>query len=483
MERVIFWFRQDLRLSDNPALSFALQNNRQVIPLYIYNDDDNRDWQLGAASRWWLHQSLESLGADIRTRGSQLIIKKGPPLEVLRKLIKHTNATAIYANTLYEPENFKRDDAIRSTLERMDIGFHCYHGNLLCPPSHVKNKSGGPYKVFTPFYRYYIKNGFDTRLSATPKQLPKISGNIKSDSLNSLRLLPKIKWYSNFGTIWQPSESGAARSLQVFCKKRIGKYPETRDIPAEDGTSHLSPHLHFGEISPRQIIASLNKAADFSAIFGISEARDTVVRQLVWRDFAHHVLIHFPHTTTQPFNNSYKNFPWKRGNKKFFDAWKKGKTGIPIVDAGMRQLWQTGTMHNRVRMIVASLLTKNANIHWLEGARWFWDTLVDADLANNSMNWQWVAGCGVDAAPYFRIFNPVSQGKKFDPAGDYIKQWIPELTNFPTRYIHEPWNAPDKVLQEIDIVVGKDYPRPILDIASTRKQSLDNYNNFRKLKG
>ena len=483
METVIFWFRQDLRLSDNPALSAALQNKRQVIPLFIHsdhNDNDNIEWQPGAASRWWLHRSLESLSADIKARGSQLILKKGPPLEVLRKLIKQTRATAIYINTLYEPEYSKRDETIRSALENEGIDFHYHHCNLLCSPDHVRNKSGNPYKVFTPFYRYYIQNGFDTRVQAKPKQLPKIASNIKSDTLKSLGLLPKIKWYDNFEIVWQPGEPAANKTLQAFCKKRLVEYPKARDIPAEDGTSHLSAYLHFGEISPRQIIAYLNKTADASAIPGASKARDAVIRQLIWRDFAHHVLVHFPFTTTQPFNKTYKKFPWKRSDKHFFDAWKKGNTGIPIIDAGMRQLWQTGIMHNRVRMIVASLLTKNANLHWLVGARWFWDTLVDADLANNSLNWQWVAGCGVDAAPYFRIFNPVTQGKKFDAQGDYIREWVPELKQVPARYIHDPWNTPEKVLQEIDLVIGKDYPAPILDVSNTRKQALVHYNKHRK---
>lgn len=480
MKSAIVWFRQDLRLTDNPALAAALQNNHQVIPVYCFTLDESGDWPPGEASRWWLHHSLTSLANDIKNCGSKLIIRNGPSLKALLELVKISGAISVYCNALYEPAHIARDKIVREALQKIGVTFNYYHGNLLLPPSQVTNQSGLPYRVYTPFYRFYVKNGFDTQLASRPRRLPAVTAQLKSLSVTSLKLLPPIAWYKEFKNCWQPGEDGALSNLKLFCNNDLADYPETRDIPSIDGTSRLSPHLHFGEISPRQVIAVLNKIAHTSKLTGVSRGRDTVVRQIIWRDFAHHILVHFPHTTGKPFLESFSKFPWKRSDKKFLTAWQKGNTGIPLIDAGMRQLWKTGTMHNRVRMIVASLLAKNANLHWINGARWFWDTLVDADLANNSMNWQWVAGCGVDAAPYFRIFNPVTQGKKFDPDGDYVKKWIPELAGFPKRYIHEPWNAPDKLQQETGIIIGKDYPKPVIDISETRKQALSHYNDLRQ---
>lgn len=480
MDTVIFWFRQDLRLNDNPALHAALKHARQVIPLYIYTDDESGSWPLGGASRWWLHYSLLALNTDLEKLGSRLITRAGSSNSILLELARQTGASEIFCNALYEPDHIKRDERIKHELQQHDIQWHSYHGNLLCAPGHVRNKSDQAYKVFTPFYRYYLKHGFDTRLTSKPKQFTAVDKGVKSIKVQSLQLLPSIKWYTHFSNDWHPGEQGAKTRLQQFCHQSLEHYPVNRDIPATDGTSHLSPHLHFGEISPRQIIAALDKTVASSPKPGLGNARDALIRQLIWRDFAHHILVHFPHTADKPFNPTYENFPWKRTHKSFLKAWQQGNTGIPIIDAGMRELWLTGYMHNRVRMIVASLLAKNANLHWINGARWFWDTLVDADLANNSMNWQWVAGCGVDAAPYFRIFNPVTQGKRFDPDGEYIRRWIPELTNFPNHYIHEPWIASVDIQQQAGIIIGKDYPQPIIDISTTRKQALENYNRYRQ---
>lgn len=482
MKSAIVWFRQDLRLTDNPALHAAVKNAKHVILLYCYAPDESGEWPPGEASRWWLHHSLISLSRDIKECGGQLIIRNGSSLKALKSLVKQTNASTIYCNALYEPEHIKRDNEIRDSFAELGVDLQCFHGSLLNPPPHVANQSGLPYRVFTPFYRYYLKNGFDTRVTSKPVKLVTVPDKLKSLTIDSLKLLPRVSWYNELETLWRPGEQGAQNNLKQFCKLRLADYPNARDIPAVNGTTRLSPHLHFGEISPRQAVASLNRAAHLSKNHGANNGRDAVIREIVWRDFAQHILVHFPHTTTQPFLNSFAKFPWKRSDQKFLTAWQKGNTGIPIVDAGMRELWKTGTMHNRVRMIVASLLAKNANLHWLNGARWFWDTLVDADLANNSMNWQWVAGCGVDAAPYFRIFNPVTQGKKFDPDGDYVKKWIPELANVPKRYIHDPWNAAEKLQQDTGINIGKDYPAPVVDISNSRKQALSNYNGFRQLR-
>lgn len=482
MKSVIVWFRQDLRLSDNPALHAALKSKSPIIPFFCYTDNESTNWKPGAASRWWLHHSLSSLASDFAARGSRFVIRKGESLDTLQQLAKQVNAKEIYCNALYEPEQAKKDRIIQEALQKQGIEFHCFHGSLLLAPDQVQNQSGSPYRVFTPFYRYYLNSGFNTQCLPSPKSINAIPKEIKSEKIDTLKLLPEIRWYCDFETHWLPGETGALKNLKRFCKNHLIDYPLARDIPSINGTTSLSPHLHFGEISPRQVIAALYKMTQASSKAGLIKARDCVIRELIWRDFAHHILAHYPHTTDRPFSENFQQFPWKRSDKKFLKAWQQGRTGIPVVDAGMRQLWKTGWMHNRVRMIVASLLAKNANLHWLNGARWFWDTLVDADLANNSMNWQWVAGCGVDAAPYFRIFNPVTQGKKFDPAGAYVRQWVPELINFPDRFIHDPWNAPDKLQNEVKIIIGKDYPYPVLDLSRTRKEILEIYNRYRQEK-
>lgn len=480
MDAAIVWFRQDLRLSDNPALHAAIHSADNIIPLYIHNEDESGKWPLGSASRWWLHYSLQSLDTALQKRGSRLIIRHGNSLKVLLELAERTGATHIYCNALYEPSHSRRDHQVKSALRSHAIQVHEYHGNLLFSPDSISNKSGLPYKVFTPFYRACLAFGIDSSVLRKPKKMAPVSSAITSIKLQSLGLLPQVKWYTGFSQRWKPGEDGATNLLKNFTKHHLNDYIKSRDFPAIKGTTNLSPHLHFGEISPRQIVAKLEQTAATTGLFVVRNTHDAVIRQLIWRDFAHHILVHFPYTTDKPFNPSYEKFPWRQTHKSFFKAWQKGATGIPIIDAGMRELWQSGFMHNRVRMIVASLLTKNANLHWLNGARWFWDTLVDADLANNSLNWQWVAGCGVDAAPYFRIFNPVTQGKRFDPDGDYIRRWIPELDVIPARYIHEPWKTPVALQQQLNIQIGKDYPQPILDLSTTRQQALANYHRSRR---
>ena len=480
MTTAIIWFRSDLRLHDNPALQAALQNNDRVIPLYCHDDSQANQWQLGEASRWWLYKSLQSLSADLKNLGSRLIIRKEATLPILKQLVEETQATHVYCNAVYEPQQVSRDMESSLWLQKQGIGFHCYDGNTLTSPSSIRNKQGEPYRVFTPFYRYCLSTGFETRLYKSPRKMPAVSRNIRSENIKALDLLPENKWYRKLEKYWQPGEQGAGDKLVHFCRAKLENYTESRDLPGLDGTSALSPHLHFGEISPRQIIHGMNKFADEVKTQQFVQSYDGFIRQLIWRDFAYYILMNFPQTAEQPFNPRFNSFPWKKSDKKFLHAWTKGMTGIPIVDAGMRQLWETGSMHNRVRMIVASLLTKNANLHWHHGARWFWDTLVDADLALNSMNWQWVAGSGVDAAPYYRIFNPVTQGKKFDPDGSYIKEWIPELSNYPERYIHDPWNADQDIQKQANCVIGIDYPQPVLDISQTRQQALENFNSFRQ---
>ncbi|MDZ7803985.1 deoxyribodipyrimidine photo-lyase [Thiohalophilus sp.] len=462
---LILWFRQDLRLHDNPALQAALADAERIIPLYIH--DDTTAWAPGAASRWWLHHSLTALADQLKQRGSRLILRTGESTGVVQQLIDETGAEAVYCNRIYEPARLKRDKQQHRQLNDNGITFSVYQGNLLREPDTVHNQSGQPYKVFTPFYKCYLREGWDNHIYKTPGQLPGVSTRIKSEKIADLELLPTIGWDSGFVDHWQPGEAGAWKQLRRFLHDDLADYHQARDVPSLQGTSCLSPHLHFGEISVRAILAELDRQ-------GLRKQGEGFIRELIWRDFAHSVLFHFPHTTDKPFDTRFDNFKWKQ-SKKLLQAWQQGQTGYPIVDAGMRELWHTGYMHNRVRMIVASFLTKNGMQHWKKGAEWFWDTLVDADLAANSMNWQWVAGCGVDAAPYFRIFNPVTQSQRFDKQGLYIRQWVPELTHLPNKHIHEPWKAPDEVQQAAECIIGEDYPKPILDLKATREAALEAY--------
>ncbi len=469
---IIVWFRQDLRVNDNPALHAAVSQADRIIPLYIH--DDNTPWRPGAASRWWLHHSLTALADNLKQLGSRFIIRSGDTAEVLQQLIHDTGADAVDCNRLYEPALLKRDKQLHRRLNDNNITFNVYQGNLLREPDTVLNQSGLPYKVFTPFYKSYLREGWDRYTYNTPKQLPAVSTRIKSESIASLKLLPAVPWDSSFYNYWQPGEAGAWKRLRHFIRNDLDNYHQARDVPSLQGTSCLSPHLHFGEISVRTILAELDRQ-------DVRKPGEGFIRELIWRDFAHSVLFHFPHTTDKPFDERFNNFKWKQ-SKKLLQAWQQGQTGFPIVDAGMRELWHTGRMHNRVRMIVASFLTKNGMQHWMKGAEWFWDTLVDADLAANSMNWQWVAGCGVDAAPYFRIFNPVTQSQRFDKQGLYIRQWVPELAKLPNKYIHEPWKAPDDDQQKAECIIGKDYPEPILDLKTTREAALAAYKKYLKAK-
>jgi deoxyribodipyrimidine photo-lyase len=470
---IIVWFRSDLRLHDNPALYAAVSQGGRIIPVYIYAPQEEGRWQPGAASRWWLHHSLSSLARDLKQRGSRLILRTGNSLKQLQQLAEQTGATAVYTTRCYTPAGLERDNKIQKALRTADIDFTLYNGNVLIEPDSIHNKSGQPFKVFTPFWRTHQQHFTLPGLLAAPNRLPAVPTHLSSTALGKLELLPKLPWDKGMRQAWQVGEQAALQQLQTHTTEIIAAYPATHDRPDTDGTSRLSPYLNFGELSVRQVAHTLTQLQRRkSAQTGAA----ALLRQLVWRDFAHHILWHFPATTDQPFNARYNRFPWqRRSNSRLLKAWQQGLTGFPIIDAGMRQLWQTGWMHNRVRMIVASLLSKNAGIHWQLGARWFWDTLVDADLAQNSMNWQWVAGCGVDDAPYFRIFNPVLQSHKFDPRGEYIRRWVPELAALPTEYIHQPELTPPLIQQTSGVFIGIDYPEPMLDLKASREQALQYY--------
>ncbi len=475
MTTTLVWFRSDLRLADNPALHDAVRRGDKVIPVFIWAPEEAGAWVPGGASRWWLHHSLFALDATLRGHGSRLILRRGPSRVALEELITETGATRVVWNRCYQPLALERDREIGTALQDQGIEWASFNANLLVEPWQVRTRTGAPYRVFTPFWRACRELGWEERPLPTVGECAPVSPNIDSLDLGAFGLLPKVAWDSGLRVNWQVGEQAALERLQEFCDDAFVDYAGARDYPSRPGTSRLSPHLHFGEISPRQIAWALMHAAHTSRVAGAVAAAEAYVRELGWREFAHHVLFHYPHTTDAPMDPRFADFPWRADAEEMLCAWQRGRTGYPIVDAGMRELWQTGWMHNRVRMITASFLTKNARLSWHRGASWFWDTLVDADLANNSLGWQWVAGCGADAAPYFRIFNPILQSKKFDAAGAYIRRWLPELDALPDRWIHAPWEAPTTVQAEAKVVVGRDYPAPVLDLKATRDESLAVY--------
>ncbi len=461
---ILVWFRLDLRLDDNPVLTRAVETGRPVIPCFVWSPEDEGAWAPGCASRWWLHRSLDALGESLRERGSRLVLRRGEAGRVVPDLVRETGATAVYWNRRYEPWAVGRDGAIKRRLIKEGIEVKRFNGCLLYEPHAVRNKSGGPYKVFTPFWKACLQRETpeplglgDTRLRS-PNRWP------SSPGLDAFALEPRANRAAEFPHWWSPGEAGARERLERFWESGLADYATERDFPARDGVSRLSPHLRFGEIGPRRLVAKA----------GSGSGADAFLRELGWREFACHLLYHFPETTDKPLRPEFAEFRWRQ-DKPGWSAWTRGRTGYPIVDAGMRQLWRTGWLHNRVRMTVGSFLVKDLLIPWRDGARWFWDTLVDADLANNTLGWQWVAGCGADAAPYFRIFNPVLQGRKFDPRGEYVRRWVPELKLVPDKWIQNPWQAPNTVLEEAGVVLGRDYPRPIVDHAEGRRRALKAY--------
>ena len=466
-DNAIVWFRQDLRLADNPALHQALRQHKQVTLLYIHAPDEAAPWQPGAAKQWWQHHSLAALQQSIKKLGGKLILREGPSLNTLQTVLAESNAHTVYWNRSVEPALIKRDKMIEQQLSEQGVECHSSDGNLLYPPGSIRTQTGKPYQVFTPFWRECQKQGLGDAPLPRPARLH--PSPLASLPLTALALLPTIRWDQGFEQCWQPGEAHAQQRLAQFCDGALNHYPEQRDLPAQPGTSSLSPYLANGEITPRQISAAL--MTQFIDNNSSASSVETVIRQLGWREFAHHILYHYPHTAEAPLNERYQSFPW-HNNPALLHAWQQGKTGFPIIDAGMRQLWHSGWMHNRVRMVVASFLCKNGLIHWREGADWFWDTLVDADLASNSLNWQWAAGCGADAAPYFRVFNPVRQSERFDADGEYLRHWLPELSAAPKKLIHQPWKISKGIQQQSELQIGNGYPPPILDLNITRQQAI-----------
>lgn len=462
---VIVWFRQDLRLNDNLALIAAHESQRQILPLYILDDENSGDWKMGSASRWWLHQSLVSLNKNLI---GNLCLQKGDALTVLKSIIEQHQVKAVYWNRCYEPWRIKRDIHIKKVLVDRDIDVKSFNSALLFEPHTTLKKDGTPYKVFTPFYKKgCLQNNSEPSLpQAKPKKLNLYQ--VDSLPLDDLELIPKIQWYKQMEKEWKPGEEGAHACLDTFLENGLKGYKEGRNFPTKQNVSRLSPYLHFGEISPRKV---WHDAKVMMMSNRCENDGDHFLSELGWREFSNSLLYHFPEMPRKNLQAKFDAFPWREDDEAL-TRWQKGQTGYPIVDAGMRELWQTGYMHNRVRMIVGSFLVKNLLLHWHHGEDWFWDTLVDADLANNSASWQWIAGCGADAAPYFRIFNPVTQGQKFDSEGGYVRQYVPEIATLPNRFLHSPWEAPEPILQEAKVKPGVDYPLPIVDLKTSRERAL-----------
>jgi deoxyribodipyrimidine photo-lyase len=462
-DTVLFWFRQDLRLSDNPGLYKASQSG-SVLPIYIL--DDKLD--IGAASKWWLHNSLHHLNDSIN---KHLQVFSGDSATILLNICKSNKINSVYWNKCYEPLRIEQDKKIQHLLNTNNILTNSFNASLLWEPQNILKSDSTPYKVFTPFYRNGCLQSDIPREPLSKPENIQFVDIIDQYSVDDLNLLSPIPWHVKLDQYWNIGELAAQKKLYNFLHRGLSGYKQKRNYPSKNNVSRLSPHLHYGEISPNQIWYSLSAEL-------IDQDGENFLSELGWREFSYYLLYHFPDLPNVNFQTKFNNFPWKF-DKELFKAWQKGQTGYPIVDAGMRELWQTGHIHNRVRMIVASFLVKNLLIHWHYGRDWFWDCLVDADLASNSASWQWVAGSGADAAPYFRIFNPIIQGEKFDTDGDYTRRFVPELSSLPNEYLFKPWEAPKELLEKCSIELGSIYPLPIVDLKETREIALNSYKEIR----
>jgi len=460
MSRALHLFYRDLRLRDNPALCEACRCD-ELLLLYIL-PNSKKPWDLGAASKSWLSHSLRALQHSIEKKGGKLVLEMGDWLSLVLKVVQDKKITDLFFNLPFEGHLIPHLE-LQKACEVLGVNVHFFKSALLFDPETLLTQSNKPYQVFTPFSKACLKLKKPRAPLPMPKKFPQ-GVPARGVALSTLRLTPQIHWDRHFYEVFTPGEEGALKRLDQFTRQRLKAYSQDRDYPAIEGTSRLSPHLHFGEISIHTVW---------------EKAYGTFQTQLLWREFAYHLLYHFPKTSSESLNGKFFDFPWRKNPAKL-KAWQQGKTGFPIVDAGMRQLWQTGWMHNRVRMIVGSFLVKDLLIPWQEGAKWFWDTLVDADLANNTLGWQWVAGCGADAAPFFRIFNPTLQGQKFDKEGDYIRRYVPELKNLPEAYIHQPHLAPQEILEQAGIKLGENYPYPLVDHKNAREEALKRYKRINR---
>ena len=471
---ILLWFRKDLRLRDNAALAAAMDAGREIIPVFIWDDEGEGNWTPGAASRLFLQRALESLKKDLEDHRLKLVLRKGGSQKALEKLLEETGAVGVYWNRRYDPAAVQRDSEIKRWLREKEWEAESFNSSLLYEPWEVSTQQGKPFQVYTPFWKRVGALDRPTPIEVDLRKLRVPESFPETDSVASLGLVPDHPWVEKVDRYWEVGEASAEKILSDFLEDAVDDYKEARDFPAQHGTSRLSAYLHWGLIGPRQIWEAIVEAGREKSSGG-----QCFISEIGWREFAYHVLYHFPDTPESPLREKYEDFPWEE-DEEVLQRWQRGKTGYPIVDAGMRQLWEEGWMHNRVRMIVGSLLVKHLLHSWSHGARWFWDCLVDADLASNTLGWQWSGGCGADAAPYFRVFNPMTQGKKFDPEGDYVRRYVPELADLPTKVIHEPWEASEEVLREAGVRLGDNYPNPIIEHKKGRERALA---AFEKVKG
>lgn len=474
MKPVIVWFRQDLRLADHRALTAAVEAGAPVIACYILDEEAPGRWGLGGASAWWLNRSLMAFEQSLADRGSRLILRRGRAVELIPQLADECGASAVFTQAAYEPWATANEVAVRERLAGSGIEMKRLAGALLKRADALRTKTGEPFKVYSPFWRALSSSEPPPMPLPAPDRLLAPERWPASEALADWGLDPtKPNWSVGLRETWSPGEQGANERLDAFLASALPRYDELRNRPDLPGTSRLSPHIHFGEISIATCWHMARAAADRFAAEGVraDKGLETFLKELAWRDFSAHLLVHWPDLPETPFKRDFARFPWRR-NVDHLRAWQRGATGYPLVDAGMRELWHTGWMHNRVRMVTASFLVKDLMIAWQDGEAWFWDTLVDADLASNAASWQWVAGCGADAAPYFRIFNPIKQGETFDPQGTYVRRWVPEIAKLPDAYIHRPWEAPPMILASAGITLGDTYPLPIVDHAMARDEAL-----------
>ena len=495
----ILWLRRDLRLGDNPALLAATEAARErggdLLPVYVWEPRDRRAWAPGGAAQWWLWHSLQAFDADLRRLGSRLVIERGDPVAVVAALATREAAAAVVWASGLEPAELADDAALETDLQTRGIDVLVVpQANLLAGPLVTRTRDGRPYTVFTPFWRARLARPAPQAPLPAPEALPAAPHSPPGLALAELEPEAVQPWSAGFGEVWRPGEGGAHKRLAAFLDGPLGTYASDRDRPDLEGSSRLSPHLRWGEVTARQVWHAVDGALaeaglDLEAAVGppswdeeqapgLRRSAGAFLRQLGWREFGHHLLAAFPDTVDHPLHDRFAVFPW-RHDPAALEAWKRGRTGYPVVDAALRELWTTGWMHNRTRMLAGSFLVKDLLLPWQAGAAWFWDTLVDADLANNTLGWQWVAGCGADAAPYFRVFNPVTQGRRYDPDGAYVRRWAPEIAGLPPGYIQAPWSAPVSALDAAGVVLGDTWPAPIVDHGEARSRALAAYEMVR----
>ncbi len=474
MPTTLVWYTRDLRTDDHPALAAASKRGA-VVPVFVFDPDEGGAWSPGGATRWWLHESVRALAESFEQLGSPLVIRRGDPAKELALVAKAIGADALMFTESIEPHAQRTDDAVEHALAKAGLQVERFPANLIWPIGSVLTKNAEPYQVFSPFWRAGVASGAPDRPVPAPRKLERTAKPAESLSLDALGLLPEIDWAAGMRERWTPGEAGARSLFKNFIARRIDNYHTDRDRLDIPGWSAMSAHIHFGEISVRRIWHTLAAEPGWEK----DKGREHYLREVGWREFAQHLLNHFPHTTDKPLREYFNNFPWS-DNQSHLRAWQRGTTGYPVVDAAMRNLWAEGWMPNRARMIVASFLCKHLLIPWQRGAEWFWDTLVDADLGSNTLGWQWTAGCGADAAPYFRIFNPISQGEKFDPEGDYVRRWVPELARLQAPSIHKPWEAAPIELSAAGVVLGENYPFPIVEHSAARDKALAAFERLRR---